>query len=128
MVKLDAGQNSWDDAQTKCKSAAGGSGDIATVVDIYENAEMRVLFNNLVSSMATTGQPSTAWIGMLEHNGQFAWHNTCPVYYSNFQNLYAKPQQTSACVRMRQDGKWDEASCSDSADFALCESRFGKFI
>jgi len=100
------------------------TGGPAAIIDIYENAEIRVLMNERMRADGL--ENATAWIGMVEHVGSYTWHNTCPVVFSNFENLYGKPENNASCVGMRPDGKWVSAPCDTPADYVVCERRFGK--
>jgi hypothetical protein len=121
--KLDAGRKNYADAKAKCQSLGDRRGDMATVVDNYENSELRVLLHEM---MRTTGvSDAKAWMGMQEHMGQYSWDNLCPVTFSDFENLFARPGRNLSCVQMISDGKWDATSCDTEADYVLCERRFG---
>jgi hypothetical protein len=122
--ELNSGEANWAGAQARCQRIGDKHGNIATVVDIFENAEMRVLINHMIRKKGlNTG---TAWIGMQEHRGSYTWHNACPVTYSNFRNLFAKPEKDLSCVRMTAEGMWEAANCDGTADYAVCERRTGK--
>lgn len=124
--KLDEGQKTWTAAQSKCQNLGDGYGDLATIDGIFENAEMRLLLNEAAHKAGGHGGQFSAWMGMQEHAGHYVWYNTCPMVWSNFENLYAKPQEPLTCGQMLADGKWNASSCAAEADYVLCERRFGK--
>ena len=63
--KLDDGQKSWSQAQEKCKGLGDRYGDIATVVDVFENAELRLLLNEAAHKAGVQHGGFSAWFGML---------------------------------------------------------------
>ena len=122
--ELPAGKQSWTEAQKVCKNIGDRYGDLATVSDSYENA----LFHHLLSEHWRMGRGNNshhAWINMKEHFGHFAWENTCPVVFSNFQDLNIKPTTTS-CVGLGRDGKWQSVDCDTPIRFAVCQRRYSK--
>lgn len=125
--KLETGQT-WQDAQNLCKNLGDKYGDIATAVDIFDNAAFRMLLADAMwTHHGMRNHSGLAWIGMKEHLGTFAWHNTCPVVFSNLENIFAVAGQDS-CVAMNRHGGWQIHDCSHKADFAVCERRLGMFV
>ncbi|XP_055345942.1 macrophage mannose receptor 1-like [Paramacrobiotus metropolitanus] len=121
--RLDEGKGDWDSAQQKCKSQLGGMADIAIAEHIYEDAHLHLLLHQISrDANLNHSRGASAWIGMREHLGNYKWHNSCPVRFTNFLNFATS--LPDACVEMDRHGKWRARLCNESLHYVLCERRF----
>ncbi|XP_055348421.1 macrophage mannose receptor 1-like isoform X1 [Paramacrobiotus metropolitanus] len=119
VIPLPAGRDNWQNAKDAC-ATVDGYGKLATAIDVYDNAQFRVLLHQ---AYRTNNHSGHAWIGMQCHVHNFAWYNGCPVVYSNFLTMLPPGNNSDHCVAMNHDGKWIVQNCTDSAHYAVCEHR-----
>ncbi|XP_055345941.1 macrophage mannose receptor 1-like [Paramacrobiotus metropolitanus] len=119
VIALPDGRDNWQNAKDAC-ATGDGYGKLATAVDVYDNAQVRVLLHQAYRINNHSGH---AWIGMQSHVHNFAWYNGCPVVYSNFLTMLPPGNNSNHCVSMNHDGKWIVQNCTDSVHYAVCEHR-----
>ncbi|XP_055347013.1 macrophage mannose receptor 1-like isoform X2 [Paramacrobiotus metropolitanus] len=121
VITLDSASNTWQGAKDACQRQQGS---ITTITDVFENAYIRLLLHQRSQNDQANAK---AWIGMKADKHTFAWHNGCPVVFSNFQSLIPIPEnQVEECIVMDRQGKWEEQGCGATAPYALCEWRTEK--
>ncbi|XP_055345940.1 macrophage mannose receptor 1-like [Paramacrobiotus metropolitanus] len=126
--------NTWGHAEQLCRPSPQENieGGLATILDVYENAFVRTLFNEASFREHMPGQRpfeqahAKAWIGMKEEHGHYEWFNKCPAQFANLANLVGTADD-SDCVDMNFEGKWHAHNCTaNDVRFAVCERRFKK--
>ncbi|XP_055345926.1 lymphocyte antigen 75-like isoform X2 [Paramacrobiotus metropolitanus] len=113
---------SWDEADTKCRLFGGV---LATIRDIYENAQFRVALNYLDSS-----DTAKAWMSTGAENfrpANTSRQQSFPGLLESSKNVESFHDRTP-CAYMHSGGKWFITSCSNSFLYALCEKRFDEEI
>ena len=127
-LKLRVGDATWNAARMECTTVHADpsmSTDIATITDVYENAFIRIL----VDTAAKDHQigEATAWIGMMEINGNYQWHNSCPATFTSLGSLIGTPEK-NYCLYI-EDGKWWPTQCENTEiSHVVCEYRQSKCI
>ncbi|XP_055346481.1 macrophage mannose receptor 1-like [Paramacrobiotus metropolitanus] len=129
VIALTDGDNTWSHAQELCKTQQpAGDGGLATIIDVYENAFVRLLLDRVTfphrpQDFNVTYFTTKAWLGMREEYGHFKWLNNCPTHFVNLDSLLGNVHET-LCIDMNLDGKWHPHNCSQpDVKFAVCERR-----
>ncbi|XP_055351238.1 uncharacterized protein LOC129597631 [Paramacrobiotus metropolitanus] len=123
VIELPAGRRTWDDGVALCGDGNSGS-RIASVTNVYENAQIHVLLAEKVKFANTSS--AEAWIGSKVTSRSLGWTvSECLPTYNNIPGFYSLPDTgVPSCVFMTYDGVWQTGHCSAAAkNYAVCEIR-----
>ncbi|OQV22957.1 C-type mannose receptor 2 [Hypsibius exemplaris] len=112
---------SWDAARQACRDLNPGDSrtDIATIHDIYENAFIRIMGEEMRTAGSFDVQ---AWIGMQERDGGYHWYNNCPATFTDIGSLINHPVEDQCLYQ--SGGHWVSTDCDTlGINYAVCEQR-----
>ncbi|XP_071505817.1 macrophage mannose receptor 1-like [Diadema antillarum] len=100
--KVDTTQRTYAQALDFCRYEGG---NLASITDSFHDAYLEYL-------LYSSGVPD-AWIGMTRNeDGEYAWSDGWPVYYSQWGDSEPSQRPGEGCVVLNDDPAWDDVSCS----------------
>ncbi|XP_071940909.1 macrophage mannose receptor 1-like [Antedon mediterranea] len=109
---MDTTKRDFASARQLCENQ---NSELASIPDGYEQV--------FVESLVYGNNNEPVWIGMIDMKveGEYMWLDGWPIWYTNWAENEPSKGPGEGCVRVNDDGTWEDATCT-SLHYPLCKT------